>query len=105
MTPKKKAATEPAAEARPARKQTGRQKMTLAKSAKASVEDRVAALARMSAEVCKSAETLESGLDLLRDASQPQEVRLAALQAVQAAAFSVLTFEPCRGAWLVALRQ
>jgi hypothetical protein len=105
MTPKKKAAREPAAEARPARKRTGRQQMTLARSAKASVEDRVAALAGLTAEVCRSEEQLESVLDLLRDADQPLEVRLAAVQAVQAASFSVLTFEPCRGPWLAALRQ
>ena len=103
MTPKKKA--EPAAEARPAKQRTGRQSMAMAKSAKASVEDRVAALAGLTAEVCKSEEKLESVLDLLRDAGQPLEVRLAALQAVQAASFSVLSFEPCRGAWLAALRQ
>jgi hypothetical protein len=105
MTPKKKAAGKQAADTKPARKRTGRQSMTLAKSAKASVEDRVAALAGLTAEVCKSEEQLESVLDLLRDADQPQEVRIAALQAVQAASFSVLAFEPCRGAWLAALRQ
>jgi hypothetical protein len=102
---KAESARKPTAKARPARKQSGRQRMTLAKSAKASVEDRVAALAGLAVEVCKSEEKLESVLGLLRDANEPLEVRIAALQAVQAASFSVLTFEPCRGAWLAALRQ
>jgi len=105
MTPKKKAAREPAAEAKPARKRTGKQSMTLAKSAKASVEDRVAAIAELPREVCGSDANLEAVLALLSDASQPLDVRLAALQALQAASFSVVAFEPCRGAYTATLRK
>jgi hypothetical protein len=104
MTRKKKAAGE-RADARPARKRTGRQAMTLAKSARASVEDRVAALAELPLEVCGSDTNLEAVLDMLRDAEQPLEVRLAALQALQAASFSVVAFEPCRGEYMAALRK
>ena len=44
-------------------------------------------------------------LKVLRDADEPVKVRLAALQALQAASFSVLAFEGCRGDYIATLRQ
>ena len=44
-------------------------------------------------------------LKVLRDANEPVKVRLAALQALQAASFSVLAFEGCRGDYIATLRQ
>ena len=39
-------------------------------------------------------------LKVLRDGNEPVKVRLAALQALQAASFSVLAFEGCRGDYI-----
>jgi HEAT repeat protein len=44
-------------------------------------------------------------LKVLRDGQAPVKVRLAALQAIQAASFSVLAFEGCRGDYIATLRQ
>ena len=44
-------------------------------------------------------------LKVLRDGNEPIKVRLAALQALQAASFSVLAFEACRGDYIATLRE
>jgi len=44
-------------------------------------------------------------LSVLRDQSQPIEVRLAALQSLQAASFSVVVFESCRSDYIATLRK
>jgi uncharacterized protein (UPF0147 family) len=69
------------------------------------VAKRVAALTEAPLAVCDSDENLQAALKVLRDQSEPPEVRHAALQALQAASFSVLTFESCRGDYIAALRE
>lgn len=44
-------------------------------------------------------------LSVLRDQAQPIEVRLAALQSLQAATFSVVAFESCRSDYIATLRK
>ena len=44
-------------------------------------------------------------LNVLRNEDEPVKVRLAALQALQAASFSVVAFESCRGDYIATLRE
>jgi hypothetical protein len=55
--------------------------------------------------VCESDADLQAVLKVLRDRDEPVEVRLAALQTLQAASFSVIAFEPCRADYVAALRE
>jgi len=48
---------------------------------------------------------LQASLDVLRDREQPIKVRLAALQSLQAATFSVIEFEPHREDYFATLRE
>lgn len=65
---------------------------------------RIAALAKTPLAVCDSDDRLQSVLDVLRDVNEPIDVRLSALQSLQAASFSVVAFESCRGDYLSTLR-
>jgi hypothetical protein len=78
--------------------------LSVATNPRRSVEDRVAALAEVPLAACEDA-NLQTLLDILRNLEEPAEVRYAALQTLQAASFSVLTFEPCRADYIAALRQ
>jgi hypothetical protein len=69
-----------------------------------SVKQRVAALAQSPLAVCENEQNLEAVLKILRAKSEPIEVRLAALQTLQAASFSIVTFESCRNDYIAALR-
>lgn len=73
------------------------QKKTSAERAKAFVE---APLANI-----QSDQSMEASLNILRDQKQPIKVRLAALQSLQAASFSVIEFEPYREDYLATLRE
>jgi HEAT repeat protein len=55
--------------------------------------------------VCESDKDLQAMLNVLRNEDEPVKVRLAALQSLGAAAFSVIAFESCRGDYLAALRK
>lgn len=77
----------------------------IATNTKKAVEQRVAALAEAPLAVCDNDENLQATLKVLRDQNEPPEVRHAALQSLQAASFSVLTFESCRGDYIAALRE
>lgn len=56
-------------------------------------------------EVSQNDEGLQSLLDVLRNQEEPVKVRLAALQALQAANFSVSSFGSFRGEYFAALRK
>ena len=64
------------------------EKKSTAERAKAFVEAPLATIA--------SDKSLQESLNVLRDQKQPIKVRLAALQSLQAATFSVIEFEPYR---------
>ncbi|HXT51076.1 MAG TPA: hypothetical protein VN811_08535 [Thermoanaerobaculia bacterium] len=98
-----KRAAAPAAKAAAPRSPRGA--MAVAASPKRSAEERVAAMAQASSTVCESDENLQKLLGVLRDQAEPIQVRLAALHALQAAAFAVASFEPCRGDYVAALRE
>lgn len=83
----------------------GRAAMAIATSAKKSVKQRVAAMAEAPLALCESDKDLQAMLNVLRDRNEPVAVRLGALQSLQAASFSVVAFESCRGDYLATLRE
>jgi hypothetical protein len=78
--------------------------MATATSASKSARERVAAIAQTPNAIIKSA-NLRAMLTVLRDRLEPIEVRLAALQALQAASFAVVAFAPSRDKYIAALRE
>jgi hypothetical protein len=105
---KKRKATKSSKSARkqargPAR--SARAALSIATSSRKSVKERVAAMTEISTAVCGDDENLQAMLNVLRDQNEPIEVRLAALQSLQAASFSVIAFESCRGDYIATLRE
>src|SRR5215212_5437107 len=96
-----------AASAEPARKakRSARGAMRVATSTRRSVEERVAALAEVPLAVGQSDESLQALLNVLRDPSEPSEVRLATLQTFQAATFSSADYDSWRGDYIAVLRE
>ncbi len=86
-------------------KTTAHRAVAIAASARRPVKERTAAAANAPLAVCESEKDFQAMLKVLRDANEPVKVRLAALQALQAASFSVLAFEGCRGDYIATLRQ
>jgi hypothetical protein len=86
-------------------KKSTRSLMSVATSARNTVPERVAALAEAPLAVCESDDNLQALLKVLRDKNEPSPVRLAALQSLQAASFSVVAFEDARGDYLATLRE
>ena len=86
-------------------KTTAHRAVAVAASARRPVKERTAAAAVAPLAVCESEKDFQAMLKVLRDANEPVKVRLAALQALQAASFSVLAFEGCRGDYIATLRQ
>lgn len=114
MTTKRKAAKSPtkaakrskaAQKPKSAPTRSARAALSIATSARRTVKERVAALAEAPLAVCDSDENLQAMLNVLRNKDEPVEVRLAALQSLQAATFSVVAFESCRGDYIATLRE
>ena len=87
------------------RRRSARSAMSVAKNARRTVRERVAALAEVSLAVCESDKNLQAVLDVLRNKEEPVEVRLAAMDALATAAFRVMVFEPCREDYIATLRE
>ena len=79
--------------------------VAVATSPRRSVKERTAAAAQSPLAVCESEKDFQAMLKVLCDTTEPVKVRLAALQSLQAASFSVLSFEGCRGDYIATLRQ
>jgi hypothetical protein len=107
MAPKRKTAkrAKAAKKAGSAVKKSAHAALRIATSARRTVKQRVAAMAEAPLAVCESDKDLQAMLKVLRDRDEPVKVRLAALQSLGAAAFSVVAFESCRGDYLAALRK
>lgn len=107
MATKRKAAksSESARKSKSPAKRSTRGALAVATSPRKSVEERVAAMAEVSLAVCEKDENLQAMLNVLRNKEEPVEVRLAALQTLQAASFSVIAFESCRGDYIATLRE
>jgi hypothetical protein len=86
-------------------KVSARGAMAVATNARRTVAERVAAMAYTSSAVCNSDDDLQATLNVLRSKAEPIQVRLAALEALQAASFSVVAFESGRHDYLATLRQ
>jgi HEAT repeat protein len=88
-----------------ATKRSARSALSVGTNTRRTAKERVAALAEAPLAVCESDKDLQAMLNVLRNQDEPAEVRLAALQSLQAASFSVIAFESCRGDYLATLRQ
>jgi len=106
MTKKKKAAKASKSVRKPKRgaMRSTRAAVSVATSAKGTVKERVAAMAEVPLAVCESDKDLQALLKVLSDKNEPVEVRLATLQSLAAAAFSVIAFESCRTDYIATLR-
>jgi len=107
MATKRKTAkkTKSAKKRKAAAKRSFRSAMAIATSMRKPVKQRIAAIAEAPLAVCESDKALQAMLNVLGNKDEPIEVRLAALQALQAASFSVVAFEQCRGDYLATLRK
>ena len=86
-------------------KASARRAVSIATSSQRTVKERVAAAAEAPLAVCENEKDLQAMLNVLRNKDEPAKVRLAALQSLQAASFSVLAFESCRGEYIATLRK
>src|SRR6266851_2163465 len=78
---------------------------SIPKSEQGTVKQRVAALTEAPLDLCKSDKNLQVALKILRSKDEPVKVRLAALQSLQAATFSVVEFASCRTDYVATLRE
>jgi hypothetical protein len=86
-------------------KRSFRGAMAIATNDRKPVAQRVAAITEAPLAVCQSDQDLQAMLKVLANKGEPIAVRLATLQALQAASFSVVEFESCRGDYLATLRK
>lgn len=105
MTTKRKGSAKSGKAAGSKKPRTARAAMAVATGAKNTVKQRVAAIAETPILICESDKDLQAMLEVLRNRNEPVAVRLAALQSLQAASFSVVAFESCRGDYLATLRE
>jgi hypothetical protein len=99
MAKKRKAAKKSSA------RMSGRQAMSVATNASKTVKQRVAAIVAAPLAVNESGKDLQAMLKILSDQGEPIAVRLAALQSLGAAAFSVSSFASCRADYIATLRK
>jgi hypothetical protein len=101
----KKASKKAAQKPKKAAKGGFRGLLATAKDSGKPVKERVAAMAEAPLAACASDANLDSMLAILRNREEPLPVRLATLQALQAASFSVVAFESCRADYQATLRE
>ena len=106
MTTKRKSTKKvAAAKKKSPAKRTPRAAFAVATNEKKSTAERSKAFAEAPLATIQSDKNLQASLEVLRDREQPIKVRLAALQSLQAATFSVIEFEPYREDYFATLRQ
>jgi HEAT repeat protein len=107
MTTKKKAAksSTAAGKSKSGAMRSTRAAMSVATGARGTVKERVAALAEVPLAVCESDKDLQAVLNVVRNKEEPVEVRLAAMDTLATAAFSVIAFESCRKDYIATLRE
>jgi len=86
-------------------KRSARAAFAVATNEKKSTAERAKAFAEAPLATIASDNTLQASLDVLRNRKQPIKVRLAVLQSLQAATFSVIEFEPHREEYFATLRE
>ena len=100
----KKAASKRAAKKTPP-KRSAKAAFAVATNQKKPAQERARAFVEAPLAVTESDENLQASLSVLRDQKQPIKVRLAALQSLQAASFSVIEFESAREDYFATLRE
>jgi len=107
MTTKKKAAksSKSTGKSKPGAMRSTRAAMSVATNAHGTVKERVAALAEVPLAVCESDKDLQAVLNVVRNKEEAVEVRLAAMDTLATAAFSVIAFESCRKDYIATLRE
>jgi hypothetical protein len=105
MTTKRKTKKATAAKKKSPAKRTPRAAFAVATNEKKTSAERAKAFVEAPLATIKSEENLQASLSVLRDREQPIKVRLAALQSLQAATFSVIEFEPYREDYFATLRE
>lgn len=98
MTTKKKSG-------KSSQKRSAQAAMAVATNERRVPKERVAAFAEAPLAVCEKDEHLQATLAVVRNQQEPVEVRLAAMESLAAAAFSVISFEPCRNDYIATLRE
>jgi len=86
-------------------KRSARAALSVATNARRSVEERVAALTEAPIAASEKEDDLQAVLDVLRNKEEPQQVRLATLQTLQASSFGAPAFESLRGDYIAVLRE
>lgn len=90
---------------RAAKKVSSRAAMSVATNVDKTAKQRIAAIASAPLAVVESDKDMQAMLAVLGNTDEPIAVRLAALQALQAASFSVLAFASGRGDYIATLRK
>jgi len=90
---------------RTAKKVSSRAAMSVAKNVDKTAKQRVAAIASAPIALIENDKDMQAMLTVLGNTDEPVAVRLAALQALQAASFSVLAFASARGDYIATLRK
>jgi len=84
---------------------SNRAAMAMATSNRTPMKQRITAMAEAPLAVCESDDNLQAVIGVLRNRDEPVEVRLAAIDTLATAAFSVIAFESCRSDYIAALRE
>lgn len=84
---------------------SGKRALQIATDKAKSTEERLTALAQSPSALVGDDESLESVLAILRDVKEPAKLRMAAMNSLQAASFSVVTFRSCQNDYRLALRK
>lgn len=107
MTKKKKAAktSKSAQKSKRGAVRSTRAAMSVATNARSTVKERVTAMAEAPLAVTESDKHLQAVIGVLRNKEEPVEVRMAAMDTLATAAFSVIAFESCRKDYIAALRE
>jgi hypothetical protein len=98
MTTKKRAG-------KASKKLSTKKALSVATSAKHSPKERIKAMAESPLAVVESDDNMQAMLVVLRNKEEPVQVRLAAMDTLATAAFSVVVFAPFRSDYIAALRE
>ncbi|HEV7395914.1 MAG TPA: hypothetical protein VGN86_05335 [Pyrinomonadaceae bacterium] len=88
-----------------AKKMSFRTAMSVAASEKKPARERIHAMAQAPLAVCESDDNLQAVIGVMRNKNEPVEVRLAAMDTLATAAFSVVSFASCHSDYISALRE
>src|SRR5688572_15878942 len=91
--------------AKASKKRSTRAAMKVATSQQRPPRERMAAMAEAPLAVTETDDNLQAILAVVRNEEEPMEVRLAAMDSLATAAFSVVAFESCRSDYIATLRE